>query len=55
MPQLNNEEFLQLVEKVFAFHTKRAPGIAVSVEMVNQAKERLGDVPKLCAITETRA
>lgn len=55
MAVLNNEEFLQLVEKVFAFHTKRAPGIAVSVEMVNQAKERLGDVDKLCAITETRA
>ena len=55
MPQLNNEEFLQLVEKVIAFHTKRAPGIAISVEMVNQAKERLGDVPKLCAIAETRA
>ncbi len=55
MPKLNDEEFLQLVEKVIAFHTKRAPGIAVSVEMVNQAKERLGDVPKLCAITETRA
>jgi formylmethanofuran dehydrogenase subunit E len=55
MAVLNNEEFLQLVEKVFAFHTKRAPGIAVSVEMVNQAKEHLGDVDKLCAITETRA
>ena len=55
MPKLNDEEFLQLVEKVFAFHTKRAPGIAVAVEMVNQAKERLGDVPKLCAIAETRA
>ena len=55
MSKLNNEEFLQLVEKVIAFHTKRAPGIAISVEMVNQAKERLGDVPKLCAIAETRA
>ena len=54
MNKLNNEEFLQLVEKVIAFHTKRAPGIAISVEMVNLAKERLGDVPKLCAIAETR-
>lgn len=54
MAVLNNEEFLQLVEKVYAFHTRRAPGIPIAIEMVNRAKERLGDVQKLCAIAETR-
>ncbi len=51
---MNNEEFLQLVEKVYAFHTRRAPGIPIAIEMVNRALEKLGEVKKLCAIAETR-
>ena len=54
MPKLNDEEFLQLVEKVFAFHTRRAPGVAVAVEMVNQCLDRLGKAEKLCAIAEAK-
>lgn len=51
---MNNEEFLNLVEKVYAFHTRRAPGIPISVEMVNLALKSLGEAKKLCAIAETR-
>lgn len=51
---LSNEEFMSLVEKVWAFHTRRAPGIPIAVEMVNRAMEKLGNPQKLCAIAETR-
>ena len=51
---MNNEEFLQLVEKVYSFHTKRAPGIPIAIEMVNRVLEKLGKPQKLCAIAETR-
>lgn len=51
---LNNEEFMELVEKVWAFHDRRAPGIAIACEMVNRALEKLGEVKKLCAVAETR-
>jgi formylmethanofuran dehydrogenase subunit E len=47
-------EFTELVEKVYKFHTKRAPGIPIGVEMVLLAKEKLGDVKKLGAVTETQ-
>ena len=52
---MNNEEFMELVEKVWSFHTRRAPGIPIATEMVLRAKEKLGDAKKLCAIAETRA
>lgn len=50
---MNNEEFLQLVEKVYAFHTRRAPGIPIAVEMVLRARAKLGNAEKLCAVAET--
>lgn len=51
---MNNEEFLDYVEKVYAFHTKRAPGIPIAVEMVFRCLSYLGESQKLCAIAETR-
>lgn len=51
---MNNSEFLELVEQVYKFHTKRAPGIPIGVEMVNLAKEKLGNVDKLGAVAETQ-
>ena len=41
---MTDAEFNELVEKVYKFHTKRAPGIPIGVEMVLLAKEKLGDV-----------
>ena len=51
---MTDKEFLELVEQVYKFHTKRAPGIVIGVEMVMLAKEKLGDVKKLGAVTETQ-
>ena len=51
---MNNEEFLEYVEKVYSFHTRRAPGIPIAVEMVHRCLDYLGNVDKLCAIAETR-
>ncbi|HNW34387.1 MAG TPA: FmdE family protein [Candidatus Ozemobacteraceae bacterium] len=50
------ETFEQAVERVFAFHTKRAPGIYIGVAMVRYALEALGSaaqVGKLNAVCET--
>ncbi len=51
---MTDNEFIELVETVYKFHTKRAPGIPIGVEMVLLAKEKLGDVKKLGAVTETQ-
>lgn len=51
---MTDAEFNELVEKVYKFHTKRAPDIPIGVEMVLLAKEKLGDVKKLGAVTETQ-
>lgn len=50
---MNDKDFLALVENVYAFHTKRAPGIPIAVQMVLLARERLGKV-KLGAVAETQ-
>lgn len=50
---MTDNEFLALVENVYAFHTKRAPGIPIAVQMVFLAKEKLGKV-KLGAVAETQ-
>jgi formylmethanofuran dehydrogenase subunit E len=43
----------ELVEKIFAFHTKRAPAIPIGVEMVDLALDKLGPVKdKINAVCE---
>ena len=50
---LNQKEKEELIEKIFAFHTKRAPGIVIGVEMVELALEKLGPVKdKVNAVCE---
>ncbi|NCB39447.1 MAG: hypothetical protein EOM80_11825 [Erysipelotrichia bacterium] len=51
---MDDKEFLELVEQVYKFHTKRAPGIPIGVAMVQLAMEKLGEVKQLGAITETQ-
>jgi formylmethanofuran dehydrogenase subunit E len=50
---MKDNEFLALVENVYAFHTKRAPGVPIAVQMVLLAKEKLGRV-KMGAVAETQ-
>lgn len=52
---MTTETFEQAVERVYAFHTKRAPGIHIGVAMVRYALEALGpeNVDKLNAVCET--
>ncbi len=53
---LSQEEFNRLVTEVCKFHTKKAPGLALGVGMVDYALELLGPVKgKLNAITEAQA
>lgn len=50
---MNIKEKEELIEKIFAFHTKRAPGIVIGVDMVELALEKLGSVKdKINAICE---
>ncbi len=51
---MDNKEFMEIAEKVWAFHTKRAPGIPIATEMVLIAQRELGE-KKIAAIAETRA
>ena len=51
---MTQQEFLDLVEEVYKFHTKRAPGIVIGVEMVDLARRKLGPVENLGAVTETQ-
>lgn len=52
---MNYETFEQTVERVYAFHTKRAPGIYIGVAMVQYALEAIGasGAAKLNAVCET--
>ena len=50
---MNDKDFLALVENVYAFHTKRAPGIPIAVQMVLIAREKLGKA-RLGAVAETQ-
>lgn len=53
---LTPEEFVRIVEDVYRFHTKTAPGIAIGVAMVDMARDELGPVKgKMNAIAETQA
>ena len=53
---LSKDEFRKLCEDVFSFHTKRAPGLAIGVAMVDYAREALGPIKgKMNAISETQA
>lgn len=53
---LSEKEFEKVVEEVYRFHTKRAPGIAIGVAMVDLARQHLGTIKgKLNAIAETQA
>jgi len=53
---LSTEEFKKILEEVFRFHTKRAPGLALGIVMVDFARELLGPVKgKLNAVAETQA
>lgn len=51
---MTQQEFIDLVEEVYRFHTKRAPGIVIGVEMVDLARRKLGVVEKLGAVSETQ-
>lgn len=51
---MNDIEFQELVEKIYQFHTKRAPGIPIGASMVLLAMEKLGNTKKLGAVTETQ-
>ena len=51
---VNIESFKELVEKVYAYHTKRAPGIPIGCAMVLLAQEKLGPIKKIGAISETQ-
>lgn len=51
---MNDQDFLDLVEKIYQFHTKRAPGIPIGAAMVQLAQEKLGKTKKLGAVTETQ-
>lgn len=51
---MNDQEFLDLVETIYKFHTKRAPGIPIGAAMVQLAMEKLGKTGKLGAVTETQ-
>lgn len=53
---LTDAEFDKITEKVFQFHTKKAPGLPIAVAMVDLARELLGPVKgKLNVIAETQA
>jgi formylmethanofuran dehydrogenase subunit E len=50
---LDAKEKEQLIEKIFAFHHKRAPGIVIGVDMVELALEKLGPIKeRLNAVCE---
>lgn len=51
---LNDRDFLELIEKIYAFHTKRAPGVVIGTQMVLIAQDKLKDAKKLGAISETQ-
>lgn len=51
---MNDNEFNELVEKIYQFHTKRAPGIPIGAAMVLLAMEKLGKVKNVGAVTETQ-
>ena len=51
---LTDSEFEKVTEEVFKFHTKRAPGLAIGVAMVDLARDLLGPVKgRLNVISET--
>lgn len=52
---MNTSEFSSVVERVYAFHGRRAPGIVIGVAMVHKAVELLGSVKKQIAFVESRA
>ncbi|PKL42408.1 MAG: hypothetical protein CVV41_14825 [Candidatus Riflebacteria bacterium HGW-Riflebacteria-1] len=53
---MTSEEILEWYEKACAFHTKRAPGLAIGIAMVDMCRARLGPVKeKLNAISESPA
>ncbi|MFZ2958672.1 MAG: formylmethanofuran dehydrogenase subunit E family protein [Candidatus Ozemobacteraceae bacterium] len=53
---LKQEEYDAIAERVFAFHTKRAPGIYIGIAMVDLAREVLGTIRgKMNVIVETQA
>lgn len=51
---MSDEEILEWFEKAVVFHTKRAPGLAIGIAMVDVCRARLGPVKeKLNAISES--
>lgn len=53
---LTNQEFDDLSEKIYTFHTKRAPGIPIGIAMIDLALDKLGPVKeKINAVSETQA
>lgn len=53
---LTTEEFNNITEKIYTFHTKRAPGIPIGVAMIDLALDKLGPIKdKINAVSETQA
>ena len=53
---LTKQEYEEMAEKIYMFHTKRAPGIAIGVIMVDFARDLLGTTAdKVNAVSETQA
>lgn len=53
---LTPEQFDAMTEKVFAFHTKQAPGIPIGIVMLDFARDLLGPVKgKINVVAETQA
>lgn len=49
----SKEEFIEQVEKIFAFHKRRAPGIVIALAMYQLAIEKIGPLEKFNAYAET--
>lgn len=51
---MTNEEILEWFEKAVNFHTKKAPGLAIGIAMIDLCRARLGPVKeKMNAISES--
>lgn len=53
---MTNEEILEWFEKAVKFHTKKAPGLAIGIAMIDLCRARLGSVKeKINAVSESQS
>jgi len=53
---MTNEEILEWFEKAVNFHTKKAPGLAIGIAMIDLCRTRLGPVKeKINAVSESQS